>query len=708
MASNTATNPFRLNHQGHTPFVRFLMALLAGIGTGYLLTPEQSWHTVAWCILIVAMIAFVAIAWYTRLQKYGYYSVLGFAVFFILYALGWISTWQPHPEINRAHFSNSQADALAGYVADEPVERGTRARFPFVVTKVYRQASFEAATGKLMLTVDIGDTALTQSFRYGDELILPSEYREVPPPYNPNEMNYRGYLANRNMWHQAYLRADQLQRLGKGKGNRLIAYALAERQRMVAKFSKYIADRDAFSVACTLILGYRADLSDTLMQAFSNTGTIHVLSVSGMHVVIVFWLLSKLFWWTDRSKRLRVAKFAVLLTGIWSYALLTGFSPSVLRASIMISFVLAAANFDRKNRIYNSIAASAFFLLLYNPKFIAAIGFQLSYLAVLGIVSLLPVLQQVFLVSNRFARPICDYAWMSIAAQVGAGPLAAYHFHQFPLYFLLANLLIVLPATGIMYLGFALLILPSGQLSAWTGKVLEQLISLTNNILLTIEQLPMANIGGLWMAWWQTLLVYLFILAVLLAWVMRSKRWVYGAFGCVAIWVCSSFLSITRHANSAKAIIFNIRHNLAIGLIQDRKVWLYTNLASADDPTIGYSVLPTLASHAAFDTINFIPYDGSYRDKVVYAREGILQFGEMRLMVYDGTTTYSGNLDVDVLLLRNNADVSLKAMSETVRCKMIVLDGSNHDTTINRFNEEAHAAGIPVYVLKNNFAYHLN
>src|SRR5690606_16219708 len=297
-------------------------------------------------------------------------------------------------------------------------------------------------------------------------------------------------------------------KLREGQGNALIAYALALREQMVAKFVEYIPDRDAYSVASALILGYRAEMSEQLVQAFSATGTIHVLSVSGMHVVLVFWLLAKLLWWMDRRKVLRIAKFMLLLLAVWGYALLTGFSPPVLRASIMVSFVMAATIFGQQNRIYNSIAASAFFLLLYNPKFIVDIGFQLSYLAVLGIVFLHPVMRTIFPTGNRLVKPITDYVGMSIGAQAGAGPLAAYYFHQFPLYFLPANLFIVLPTSVIMYVGFALLMLPAGGLARWAGARLEELIVATNAVLGYIEQWPMASIRGIWATQWESVLVY--------------------------------------------------------------------------------------------------------------------------------------------------------------------------------------------------------
>ncbi len=703
--ASLAPNPYRHTlHRGHVPFVFLLLALLLGVVMAHVLEPRLTLYVAVWTVLGIALVAFVAVAWTTRLKRHRYYGVLSALVFLVLAAVGFIRAWQPHPRIDPNHFSHVDAVALRGYVADEPVVRGAQLRFPVTVTHAVDTARQPVkVTGRLMLTVRLADTpAAVSSLRFGDMLLFPADFQPVPPPYNPGELDYRRYLANKGLWHQAYLHGDRVQRLGSDHGNRLTAYALRLRQRMVDKFARYIDDRDALSVASTLILGYRADLRADLLQAYANTGTIHVLSVSGMHVVIVFWLLSKACWWMDRRKGLRALKFVILLSAVWAYALVTGFSPSVLRASIMIGFVMAAATFGQRNRVYNSIAASAFFLLLYNPLFIGDIGFQLSYLAVLGIVALMPLFAQVWSTRNRMGKPVVDYVHMSVAAQAGAGPLAAYHFHQFPLYFLPANLFIVIPASGIMYLGFALLLLPSGTLAWWVGKALEGLIACMNEVLHGLEQLPLASITGLWVTGWETAVIYLLMISMALAWLRRSRLWAYGAVGCVALLVLASFSRSIARVTESQIVLFNVRREVAIGFIHRGQAWVYSGLASQEDRTFRYSVTPWLERYASEDRIHFIPQAGRHADGFVYVRDPIIQFGRHRVMVYDGTKAYAGQLDVSILLLRDDPRISLAQIMRNIHCDRVVLDGSNQDPTIERIVAEAQAMGKPVYVLKDN------
>ncbi|SFC21038.1 competence protein ComEC [Parapedobacter composti] len=691
-------------HRGHVPFARLLFALLVGISLGYAAEPNRTVYLTVCGLLAAVVLIFMGMLWYTRLRKYQHYGVLGLLVLVSLAAAGLIRTWQPHPGIDRKHFSHYPAAALVGYVGDEPTVRGETIRFPLMVTHVYGDSGMAAVRGTLMLTIHRADT-LPIAFTYGDELIVPATYRQVPPPYNPGEIDYRSFLANRNCWHQAYIPLHEVQKIGKDKGLALRAYALSVRQQMVAKFSRYIRDRDALSIASTLILGYRAELREELLQAFSNTGTIHVLSVSGMHVIIVYWLFSRLFWWMDRGTALRVAKLMVLLLAVWGYALLTGFSPSVLRAATMASFVIAGATFRRQSRIYNSIAASAFFLLLYHPKFIAYIGFQLSYLAVLGIVFLYAFFRQAVPSGNRFTKPVLAYASVSTAAQAGAGPLAAYHFHHFPLYFLPANLLVVLPVSAIMYLGFVLLAIPYVPFASVIAVVLEQLILAVNRALHVIEGWPGSVVNGIWVPWWELPLMYGLLVAFVLAMNLRSKRWAVCAGVCMVLWTLSSFMSWFSQHDRDEMVVFNVQGDIAIGLIGQRNAWLYSNLAYPDDRKVNYSVRPKLTAHVPEKAVRFIPYGSSYGDGRVYVSGPVIQFGGRCMMIYDGRESFTGHLAVDILLFRNNPSIALESLTKMVSCRRLVLDGSNNDVTIARLKAEAEAMDIPVYVLKNNFAY---
>ena len=494
---------------------------------------------------------------------------------------------------------------------------------------------------------------------------------------------------------------------------------------MVEKFARHMpVDGDAFAIASTLILGYRADLSRELLETYSSTGTIHVLSVSGMHVVIVFWLLAAMLFWMDRNKLLKALRFPLLIGAVWAYAFLTGLSPSVMRAALMLSFVLWAAAGGRRGITYNNIAASAFFLLLIEPKLLFHLGFQLSYLAVVGIVFFNPIILSLYHVPFRFLRPITDYSAMSMAAQAGAFPLAMFYFHQFPVYFLLANLLVVLPATAIMYLGFALLLFPE---TAWSQPVLQTLgfllgglIDRMNSGLYWIQGLPAASLQGLEISWWECVLIYMAMLSLVFAYTERAKHFFWTGLTCLFLLSTSAAVKQYRQWMDRTLIIHQLRSQLAISYTGRGQVWLYSNLEDPTHSSLNYSVWPYLRRYAPMEDVRFFTMEEKYQDDILRIGPGRIQVGPYGIGIYDesqglvgiasdereATSTIEGSkMDLDLLLIRNNPERSLKEIIAENPAEKLIIDGSNYPRQLNQLVEEAENLQIEYEVLKDNFAY---
>src|SRR5690606_36937339 len=341
-------------------------------------------------------------------------------------------------------------------------------------------------------------------------------------------------MATKSIWHQTTLHEADVSVVGEGGGSKLRKRALIFRQNMVMKMKQGLQNNDALAVASALILGYRSDLDPDLLNIFSITGTIHVLSVSGLHVGIVFVVFSTLLVWM-KGKRSKMIRGLVLILLIWLYALVTGLAPSVLRASIMISFGIIAFSFARKGNIYNTIAASAFLLLLYNPNYISEIGFKLSYLAVLGIVFFYPKLTSLFKIKNRLVSMVWSVAAVSISAQIATFPLVLYYFHFFPVYFLPANLLVILPVSFIVYIGLLVLVVPYGMLHDGLSWLLEYLILKMNFVLGVFQTLPYATLDGIYIETWEYIVMYVLLFGIIWCGFYKKKEGVYLVLTCLII-----------------------------------------------------------------------------------------------------------------------------------------------------------------------------
>ena len=185
------------------------------------------------------------------------------------------------------------------------------------------------------------------------------------------------------------------------------------------------------AVFSALTLGYKNDLDKEMQASFAGAGAMHILAVSGMHVGIIFLILKQIFALFGILKSNYKLKYIIILLCIWFYALLTGLSPSVTRAAVMATFILCGKVFGKRTNIYNSIAASAFVLLLFNTNYLFDVGFQLSYTALIGIVFFYKRIYTLIFVRNMPLNYMWQLTTIGISAQIGTFPLGIYYFNQF-------------------------------------------------------------------------------------------------------------------------------------------------------------------------------------------------------------------------------------------------------------------------------------
>ncbi len=691
-------------YRGHHPFVRFLLALLSGILFAHTVRPSVllfSIMVIAGGVLAVVTICLLTVVW---LRCHTGIPVTGLLFLLVLFLGGWSMVWRSVPAISPLHFSRSDADVLVGYICEEPRRSGGNVRFQLEVTAGGDSNQLRLQQGRLLVTWSMADSGRFLP-QYGDEVIVPARYKEVPPPYNPGETDYRAYYRGKAVWHQTYLQRHELHRTGRFAGNRFIAFAWDLRGSMVKKLNRYIPHPEARAVAATLLLGYRAELDQDLLNAYAATGTIHVLSVSGMHVAILFWLLSVAV--PRAGPRFAPIRFLLLVGFIWIYAVLTGLAPSAIRAALMISFVIAADTFGRTNQVYNSIAASAFVLLWCDVTYAMDIGFRLSYLAVLGIVFFYPLVKQWIVISQKWLAAIWNYTALSIGAQLGAFPLALHYFHQFPVYFLPANLLVVLPVTGVMWVGIVLLFSPVHWLNTLLGPVLEYLIRFTNNGLYVLEGLPGSLWEGIRVQGWEILIMYLTAVLLLAGWHRRNKRWLQGGLCGMLLLAGAASVREARGLYRRELVLYNAGKELAIGAFTAGRPVIYSSLYPETGRRTRYNLMPAVIRYSGRRDLVLVHESDTLQAPDLYIRSPVVQFGGKRLVICDGKRPfrYGSRIPADALLLRNNPTHPLDSLLRMVRCSMVIADASNSVSRLEAIAREAADLDLRLYLLKDNFAY---
>lgn len=695
-------------YKGEVPFVRLLVPVVLGITSGRFFAHS---FPIKWggelCLLILCIFLSLLLA-YKRFSLYKQAWIFGLIIHAFLYILSFSLTIYRSERFDPLRFNLLKADLLLVRVQNEPRMANGNFRFEGEAIGVFDKQSLKHSMGKILISMQ-ADSSGKLALDYGDVLLIPAIYNSLEPPYNPGEFNYKLFMENRQIYFQSFVKRNQFRVLKGFAGNPVISFALSLRRKLINKYNTYLPDQDAAALASTLILGYRADLNRDVIEAYSKTGTMHVLSVSGMHVGIVFLVLSFLLRAMCKNKVLTLLRILIIITAIWFYSLISGFSSPVCRAALMISFVLIGKALNKNQNSYNLIAISAFFLLLYYPYYLFDVGFQLSYLAVCGLVYFHPKFYSILYFKDKFI----DYAWsycaLSIAAQLATFPLSLYYFHQFPLYFLISNLLIVLPVTIIMYAGILLLAIPFIFLLVPLGKFLSGLINLTNDILFWIENLPFASLSGIWLSGFQMFLLCALILTMVFWIEFRQKIIVWTAITFSVLLFMSISLDRIQDFRREELIVFSIRNSSAIAYSKGSKCIVLADFDPADR-TFSYSIWPALESRGGSD-ITLLSIDSTVRTDSYWSDSNFMQFGKFRVLRWDRKISLPKSyekIEVDILVLSNNPVHKLADINTFIEFKKILIDPTNSDYKIKAWLSETAKMNLSTYVLKKSPAYIIN
>ena len=339
---------------------------------------------------------------------------------------------------------------------------------------------------------------MEEALHPGRVIWVPANPEPVAPPSFPDEFNYKRFLAAKGIHFRQFL-GKKLQVLPLKQSNELNFTMEHLRHYFAGVIEQYVQRPESKQIALALLLGQKESLGKEVKQAYSATGTQHILAVSGLHVGIIYSiLLLPLTFFKQKGQLLQKSYLVLVLGLIWIYALMTGFSPSVVRAVVMFSLVTLGQMRKRKPSIWNILAFSALLLLVLDPDIQSDLGFQLSYLAVAGIVGLQPILLRMWAPSNR----VLDYFWqmatVTLAAQLITSPLTLHYFHTFPTYFLVANLLIVPLSYIILCVGVPFLLLAwIPMVGSLLGAIVDFLLFIQNEITYTLQELPAALWQGI-------------------------------------------------------------------------------------------------------------------------------------------------------------------------------------------------------------------
>ncbi|GAB4038967.1 ComEC/Rec2 family competence protein [Spirosoma jeollabukense] len=700
--------------KGH-PFIRYAAGLVAGILL-YVQYPDLISVPLTALIIGICLISWGFIRSIGQTIK-PIQLTSGLGGLLILLALGWAITYQ-HTARNRPDAIGHLADTLQAYegvVAAQPEERAKTYRVELEIRRGkwgsdHAEKRWQALSGRVIVYLDKAGVPMP---RYGEVWLVSGPPRPIDPPLNPGEFNYKQYLSYRNIEHQQYLRPFQRQILTVDPPNRITNLAAVVNRWADSMFTHQIGTRAEYGLVNAMILGVRDDLDTELYRAYSAAGAVHILSVSGLHVGILFTVLTFLLSFLIKRPRGKLLMAAIQLLILWFYALVTGFSPPVLRSAAMFTMLIIANASGRQQQLTNTLGASAFFILCFDPYALFSAGFQLSYLAVAGIGNWQSSLYQSITFRNKWANRLWELTAVALVAQLVTFPLGVFYFHQFPTYFLLANPIVIVMSELLLPLSMAALAFSwVPYINDLLGWVLQKTAWVLNYAVTQTSQLPGAAWDGLWLSSTAMVLIYAVILCGVALLVTRNRVYLWAT--CLAALTLAGLTLWDDYAQAhqRRLAVHFLPHRTAVSVTDGHQSTLLTDLDSTDTRSYDFYLKNTFGQWGvsrltrertgSIDSLKSIPAYYQTRDYALWVWRG-----KTLLLVNKLTGRNHWKLPavVDYLIIRRNALHAWNQLDGRVVARHIIFDDSNKTPLTDKLLVEAKQLGVACYSVRQMGAY---
>ncbi len=544
--------------------------------------------------------------------------------------------------------------------------------------------------GKLLL--NIKRDSLDSNLMIDDIYLIKTSLETIQKPLNPFQFDYNVYLEKRNVFHQVYLNLNELKPVNR-QSLTISGYADIFRKRVNSDLKFFGFKNDVLSIINALLLGQRQDIDKEIYNNYVNSGTIHILAVSGLHVGIILYLMSFVLKPIERIKNGKTIKLIIILVALWCFALIAGFSASVTRAVTMFSVIAFAMHLKRPTNLYNTLTISAFFILLIKPMFLFDVGFQMSYLAVLAIVSIQPILYKLWTPKFYVLDKLWQIFTVTLAAQFGVVLISLFYFHQFPGLFFISNIVII-PFLGII-LGFGILIIALALLKIlpkFFVDIFSFIIDSLNSFVgwiskfedFLLEDIPF-NILNVVAAYIVILLGVKFV---------GNKS--YKSVTHLALGICIFLMTliITKFESSQNEfIIFNKSRHSILAQKDGNTLDVFHNMDS-----IILKNDKVIRNYKVGYFINNIEYD---------LLKSVYSIDNKKLLVIDSLGVFNiKTFKPEYVLLRNSPELNLKRVIDSLKPKMIIADASNYTSYLKQWKATCIEQKIP-YHQTNEKGYYI-
>ncbi len=663
------------------PIITLTASFILGIVFNSFFEPNISYLNLA--ISVAVLICSVT---YLRAKKKWFQDVyFGIAAYFLFFCLGSeVHYWHTdsHYENHYSHFLvNTNETTVKGTIVSvlKPSEKFHK----YIVS--LSQYNDTTCFGKILVYNEKNNADL----KSGQEIIILGKLLPTFKATNPYQFDYSEHLQKSNISHQIFCRKASIitTRIHKNANY----YIQNVREKLIASFDEHQFDRKTKSVLEALLFGQRHVIDEEIIANYSNTGVIHILAISGLHIGILYFFFSLLLKPLEKSKYGSILRLFLILGLLWLFALLTGLSASVTRAVTLFSFVSLGTFYNRQNHVFNAVAVSALLLLLFNPNYIFDIGFQLSYAAVISILLFQPFYEKCYFTKHKIGIYFIDIVLVSLAAQIGVLPLTLYYFHQLPLLFLLANIVVIPLASLVLILGsitlfFNFIFKP---LAFLLGKILSFLITTMNQYIAVMATFDRGVIKNISFTSEMVVLSYLIIFCFIY-WCYKLKWFAFRNTAIALLLFQIVIIYIEWIKQSAEElIVFNSKKAL-LSAKEGNQVQFFSNDSVFNEETI--------------NNYNRGLHTNRYQIKSL---QNVMSYHNNRILIVDQMGVFEFNLKADYVVLTQNPKINLVRLIEMHQPKGIIADNSNSFYLVDQWKTTCRQKNIPFHATAEKGYYRL-
>ncbi len=628
-----------------------------------------------------------------------------FLLFSFLF-LGYIRSWLSQPDLPSNYFTHHLEPGIeaVAVVKEVPIFRSSY-KTEIKVTKLCKGNGCKVVKGDALLYLS-DKIELAKSLSPGDEIVIKSKFSDVKPTSNPHSYNFKQYLYHRGITHQCYVwKNEEIEKTGEKKLNPIIQSAMDSRAKCLKILEKYVKDKESQAIVSALILGYRNNVSQDVYSAFSDTGAIHILAVSGMHLTLLAEPLERITRKIGRKSGL--LKLALFLFSIWFFTFLTGSGSAIVRAAVMLSLVQIAKETKRFYDIYNIIGGVVFLMLLFDPMQLFQAGFQFSVAAVFSLIFFQPIILNWYEPKNRLTMFLWKSTSVSLAAQILVVPLTIYFFHKLPVYFILSGFLPLILSDIAMKVGMVIILLETIGLSIINkllGPALEICMKLFLKSVQWIRDLPYCSLDNLSLSNFE-FAIFIVFLACIMYYTKQRSRLSLWSMALLPAALIGSFSFRMHTANTqSQAIVYDVNKSGRIDFFDGRTCYEYGYKELEEiqenfifkNNRIEYFINKVLPLELAKDTLM----------KNIQQKQNILNFKGKVFLIFDGNYLYTLSQKVDYVLMVNN--VKYQEYYPFYNGATYVFDKSFHLSNLREWENALDRKSIKYRLIKNEGAFEIN